>query len=154
VLCQLSYARLTRTGLLFAGFFVNSVPTKFLVVLLKLQPLSPLRLFRDSVVPQTGFHALQPNEFTCHLLSLDSKCHQRHSPLMADTLTSQMHRTSSGDEIVKLVQNLCYHAGTDRLATFTNSETYVFHHGDRLAEGHLHVDVVARHTHFSTTEQR
>ena len=100
MLCQLSYARLTRTGLLLAGLFVNRMPAKFLVVLLQLQPLSPLRLFRDSVVPQSGFRALQPNEFTCHLLFLDSNATRDTDVSDGRHLqTSQKHRTSPGDEI-------------------------------------------------------
>ncbi len=101
MLCQLSYARLTRTGLFLARLFMDGMPPKFFVVLLELKPFRTLCLFRDSVVPQSGFRALQPNVFTCHLLFLDSNAtRDLLVPDGKNLPTSQTHRTSPGDEIV------------------------------------------------------
>ena len=72
MLCQLSYARSRRTASLLARFLVNRVPSELLVVFLQLKSLGPLRLFRDSVVPQPGLGAFQPNKFASHLILSDS----------------------------------------------------------------------------------
>src|SRR5690606_7962831 len=45
------------------------------------------------------------------------------------------------------------HAGANGTAAFANRETQAFFHGDRSDQGHVQLDVVARHDHFNAFGQ-
>ncbi len=50
---------------------MNRMTPQFLIVLFQLKSLGPLGLFRDSVISEPGFSTFQPNEFSCHVPTLN-----------------------------------------------------------------------------------
>ena len=50
---------------------MNRMTPQFPIVLFQLKSFGPLGLFRDSVISEPGFSTFQPNEFSCHLPTLN-----------------------------------------------------------------------------------
>lgn len=128
---------------------------QLLVIFLQLKSFSTLGLFRDPVISEPSFSTFQPNEFSCHVPTLNpinsDTDFGETAVLTAATLKIPMNSTQNNNSDQESVQNLGYYPGTDSLTTFANRESNVIGHSDRLTEFHLHGDIVTWHAHFSTT---
>ena len=130
---------------------------QLLIVLFQLKSFSTLGLFRDPVISQPSFSTFQPNEFSCHVPTLNPINSNTDFGVAGDLTAAAfkipMNSTQNDNSDQESVQNLGHYSGTDSLTTFANSESNVIGHSDRLTEFNLHGHIVTRHAHFSTTQQ-
>ena len=141
---------MNRIGLFLAGLFMERMLSKFWAILHQLKPLRPASLLDHAVVPLSGLRALKP-----HILTHDTKpSHKKPKrPEMKTTCGQQLPAGSQTSTIGELLEDFCNNPGSNRLATFANSESALLFQSDWFTEFHLNLDIVARHAHLRTTQQ-
>lgn len=71
---------------------------------------------------------------------------------LANAAVNNRHSRAAIDDL--LLNNLNHNAGTNGTATLTNCETTSRVHRNWLEEFDIHSDIVARHTHLGSAQQR